>query len=279
MLVITATKAQVMPNAGFETWTSMGTYSNPSGWGNYNNSTSPASVFTCEKGTPGNVGTAYLKLTSKTVTGFGVAPGIAVSGVIDSTNGTALSGFAYATRSALLTGKWQHMISGSSQGFIDVKLTRWDGGTSTASAHVTLSGMAMSWANFSIPLTYTDSNNPDSCIIVLAASGSAPANGDYLWVDALAFSGTQGISENLLDAAITVFPNPSSDMLHLDLAAFKDQKLTVQITDMSGKLIKSMTNIAASSKVTIGIADLSDGNYILNVISKEGTASKKFIKK
>lgn len=94
---------------------------------------------------------------------------------------------------ANFTGKWQHMIYGSSQGSIQVTLTRWDSGMGMRmpkllQGNVTLSGMAITWANFTIPLTYTDGNNPGFCIIVMKASGSNPTNNDYLWVDNLAFS-------------------------------------------------------------------------------------------
>ncbi len=285
-LVVTISKAQMIPNGGFETWTSMGggTYNNPNGWDCLNNSTMALSVFTCEQGTANpSSGAHYLKLTSKTMASS-VAPGIAVSGVIDSVTQTAKSGFAYTNRSANLTGSWQHMVYGTSQGYIDVKLTRWDSGNNirvtVASAHQQLSGMAMSWASFSIPLTYgTDINNPDTCIITLAASGANPANNDYLWVDGLAFAGTVGISENTLDATISLFPNPATDNLMIDLSAVKEQKVSIHILDMQGKVVKSVESVVATTNNTIDIANLATGNYMLNVITKEGIITRKFIKK
>ena len=284
-LVVTISKAQMIPNAGFENWTSMGggAYNNPSGWGNMNNGTSIASVYTCEKGMPGAVGSFYLKLTSKN-TVAGVAPGIAVSGVLDSITMMPKSGFAYTSRPTALAGKWQHMIgSGGSQGYIDVKLTRWDTGTHmrvpVGTGHVALSGMAMSWANFSVPVTYTDSNNPDTCIIMLSASGlTGAANGDYLWVDGLAFTGITGITENYFDANISIFPNPTSSYLTVDLSALKDQKVCLQIVDMQGKQIRRNEEVSVASKTMLDIADLSKGNYMLNIITKEGTVTRKFIK-
>ena len=104
--------AQV-PNNGFETWTSMGSYENPAQWGTMNNTTAPLGIFTAQKGTPGSVGASYLKLTSKTFSST-VVPGIAVSGVLDSMTMMPKSGFAYNQRPASFTGKWQHMIYGSS---------------------------------------------------------------------------------------------------------------------------------------------------------------------
>lgn len=185
-------KAQI-PNYSFENWTNMGSYSNPDQWGTMNNLTALGGVYTATIGTPGNPGTSYLKLTSKTA-GPIVAPGIAVSGVLDSMSMQPISGFPFTSRPLSLTGKWQHMIFGNSQGHISVTLTRWDATSGTrevvATKTTTLSGMAMSWASFTVTLNYLTGNNPDTCIIELAASGATPTNNDYLWVDNLAFTGS-----------------------------------------------------------------------------------------
>ncbi|MBK9317364.1 MAG: hypothetical protein IPM91_00010 [Bacteroidetes bacterium] len=78
------------------------------------------------------------------------------------------------------------MIFGSSQDYIYLLPTRWDYGNQrivVANAHRALTGMAMNWATFNIPLNYLDGKQSDSCMIVLAASGAQPTNGDYLWID------------------------------------------------------------------------------------------------
>lgn len=283
MLVLTISKAQSVPNAGFETWTNMGTYDNPDSWTCLNGMTASASTYTCMKGTPGSPGTSYLKLVSKTVSGMGVMPGIASSGTFDQSTFAPITGFAFASRPANLTGKWQHMIYGSSQGYVDVQLTRWDAGMNmrmpVASAHLVLSGMAMSWANFTVPLTYADGNNPDSCMITFSASGSAPTANDYLYVDNLAFSGSvTGISENHFDANISVFPNPASDNLILDLSALQDKNVSVQIFDVTGKQVQFINSVGVASKTTLDISTLPKGNYVLNIIAKEGTLQRNFIK-
>jgi len=276
-------KAQTIPNAGFETWSSMGTYNNPVGWDNLNMMTSSASVYTCEKGTPGSPGTAYLKLTSKTISGMGVMPGVAVSGVIDQNTFQPKSGFPFTAQPQSLTGKWQHMIYGNSQGFIDVKLTRWDATmnmrVNVAAGHVNLSGMAMSWANFTIPLTYTDFNAPDTCIIVMSASGLNPTNLDYLWVDNLAFAGSvTGIKENNSSSNILVYPNPASSILNINLSALKGKSSTIKIFDAQGKLLQEVKNVINNIATSIDIDDFAKGYYILNVVSNSETITKQFIK-
>jgi len=272
-----------IPNGGFETFTNMGTYDIPNGWGTMNNTTSPLSVFTAEKGTPGSPGSSFLKLTSKTVL-TSVVNGIAVSGVIDSTTMLPKSGFPYALRPLNFTGKWQHMIYGSSQGSVTAILTRWDSGIGmrvpVATASQTLSGMAMSWANFSIPFTYTDSGNPDTCIIVLRASGTTPTNNDYLWVDNLSFSGFTGINENSSFLTnMSVYPNPSSTKITLDLNYKTAEQTVVEITDISGKIVlsKNVGELNGQSKQLIDVSSLSKGSYFVRIITTSGTEVRKIV--
>ncbi|MDP2385773.1 MAG: T9SS type A sorting domain-containing protein [Bacteroidota bacterium] len=284
VLCFTATTFAQVPNNGFETWTSMGSYNNPDGWGTLNNTTAIASVYTANKGTPGSPGTAYLKLTSKTVS-TAVVNGIAVSGVLDSTTMLPKSGFAFAQRPASFTGKWQHMIYGSSQGSIRVTLTRWDNTLNqriaVATANQTLSGMAMSWANFTIPFTYTDGGTPDTCIIILKASGANPTNNDYLWVDNLGFSGSViGIEKHdffLTD--LMIFPNPSSETINVNLNLKVPQKVSIELTDISGKLIssKNVGILQGESIQVINITGIAKGIYFVNVIGEQGSETRKIV--
>ncbi len=276
-------KAQSIPNAGFENWTNMGTYNNPDGWDQLNSLTSLAGIYTCEQGSPGTAGSFYLKLTSKSAGAVGVVPGVAVSGVIDVATQQPKSGFAFSAQPQALTGKWQHMIFGTSQGYVDVKLTKWNSSNNTritvASGHVDLTGMAMSWANFSVPLAYVETFAPDSCIISMSASGSTPSNNDYLWVDELAFTGSvTSLTANNSINYITLFPNPSSKQLCIDLSSLNSSTAHFMIFDMQGKLKIELKNVIATSNNMIDISELAKGNYVLNVISDAGLASKKFTK-
>lgn len=289
ILTSTSLLAQI-PNNGFESWSSVGSYSVPNSWGTLNNTTTLSGIYTATKGvyTPTNVttGTSYLKLTSKTIASS-VVNGIAVSGVLDSITMMPKSGFAFNQRPASLTGKNQFMIYGSSPGSLSVTLTRWDSGTNSrvivASGNITHSpsAMAMSWANFTIPLTYADGNNPDSCIIVLKASGSNPTNNDYLWVDNLAFSGTvTGLKnhESFL-SDMFVFPNPSAETINLNLNLKTAQKVSIELFDMTGKLVisKDFGILQGDTKQVINVNGISKGTYVLRVVAEKGTEVRKII--
>ena len=283
LFATTISNAQApIPNGGFEDWTNMGMYDNPDNWTTLNDMTASMETFTCLQGTPGNPGSAYIKLTSKTI-GVAVIPGIAVCGTIDESTMQPTTGFSYTDRPQNLTGKWQHMIFGSSQGFIDVQLTRWDVMEQTritvASAHKNLTGMAMSWAAFTIPLVYTDGGDPDTCIIVLSASGTTPANNDYLWVDALDFTGTvTGILNITGDKSINMFPNPANNSLSIDLSSFGNSKVRVQITDVQGRIVRTENQVGTTAKATIEIATLPKGIYVLKGSSEMKTFTGRFTK-
>ncbi|MCY7411283.1 MAG: T9SS type A sorting domain-containing protein, partial [Chitinophagales bacterium] len=275
-----------IPNSGFETWISMGNYNNPDSWSCLNDVTALANTYTCVKGTPGNEGAAYIKLTSKNVLGLGIMPGIALCGKLDIVNVDASTGFAYSEKPLSLTGKWQYMASGNDQGFIGVLLTKWDNNMmmrdTIAYAYYPLTGMAMSWASFTINLTYMSTDAPDSAVIVLSASeadGVAPASGSYLYVDGLNFTGTYtSVTENSFDAGISIFPNPANENLTIDLSVLNNKNVSLEVTNVLGKRVKEINNVFASSNTILDVADLPKGNYLLKVISGGETFKRTFVK-
>lgn len=273
-----------IPNNGFENWTSMGSYSNPDGWDQLNNLTASASIYTCTKGTPGFVGTGYLKLVSKTV-GTNVAPGIAVSGLINISAMKPKSGFPYTGQPQKLTGSWQYMASGADAGFISVILTKWNSTSmkrdTIAKANQVLSGMAMSWATFNINLTYKSSALPDSAIIVLSASGATPVANSYLYVDNLSFVGSVAGINNIDNyvSNINTYPNPTSDNINVELYAQKVSTIKLQLIDITGKLIKEINvgEVQGNYKHTINTTGISKGIYFLKVIANDAVETKKII--
>jgi hypothetical protein len=282
--VATALTFAQIPNFSFENWTSMGSYEVPNGWGTLNNTTTGTGVYTATKATPGNPGSYYMKLTSLAV-GSVVVNGIAVSGELDSITTQPKSGFAFNLRPANFTGKWQHMIYGSSQGSIRVTLTRWDANlnqrVTVGTASVTLSGMAMSWANFTLPFNYADGGYPDTCIIVMKASGSNPTNNDYLWVDNLAFSGSVTSIENQSSFlnSINVYPNPASENIVLDLNFNTLQKVVFEIKDISGKTIltKSAGILTGETRQSLSVKGISKGTYFIYINGEQGSEARKIV--
>ncbi|MEO0038275.1 MAG: hypothetical protein RIQ59_1486 [Bacteroidota bacterium] len=271
---ITCSLHAQIPNSGFETWINMGTYENPFGWATLNDLTTAEGVYTAQKGTPGSPGMSYLKLTSKTV-GATVVNGIAVSGVINPTTQQPVSGFAFNQQPSAFTGKWQHMIYGSSQGSLNVQLTRWDATTNAriivATANKNLTGMAMSWANFSIPFVYTDTQAPDSCIIVLKASGNNPTNQDYLWVDNLSFTGNvAGLNALNIFADVAIYPNPTTENFSVNLQSKQSKVIAFELVNGVGDVLfyKNEAIKEGLNKLTIPTIGLAKGSYLVRITSE-----------
>lgn len=80
------------------------------------------------------------------------------------------------------------------------------------------------------------------------------------------------INENTFEASIVLSPNPAKDIFTISVSnTVKVSNIT--ITDMNGKVVKQLNN-----DLQINVADLAAGNYIIQINSDAGKASKKFIK-
>lgn len=284
---VSASAFAQIPNNSFENWTSMGSYSNPDNWDNLNSMTSSMSVYTATKGTGGasGGGASYLKLVSKNVSGMGVMPGVAVCGTINMTTFKPQSGFAFASRPQKLTGSWQYMASGSDAGFVAVYLTKWNAGMmmrdTIAKATQNLSGMAMSWATFNLTLNYMSTATPDSAMIIFSASGATPVANSYLYVDNISFSGTvTGIKNNeSLITNTTIYPNPATEKISIDMDLQKSSNVKLQIVDLTGKVVKELNvgEIQGKHTSTISTTNMAKGTYFLKVLANDALETKKII--
>lgn len=278
-----AIMAQI-PNFSFENWTTMGSYENTAMWGTMNNTTAAHGVYTATKASPGNPGSYYLMLTSKTV-GTGVVNGIAVSGQLDSITMQPKSGFAFIQRPQSFIGQMKHMSYGSSQGSIMVTLTRWNTGlnqrVTVGTANQTLSGMVMSWTNFTINFNYVDGGYPDTCNIVLKSSGANPTNNDYLYIDNLAFIGSVvGIeNHNSFLNNMSVYPNPSNSSIVLDLNFKSPQQTSIDLTDLVGKVVlaKNAGVLHGETKQILDVSAIAKGAYFVRIVSESGAEVKKIV--
>jgi len=274
-----------IPNNGFENWTNMGNYNNPNDWSTLNDLTATANAYTCTKGSPGNPGTSYLKLTSKSVSGIGIKPGIAVSGFLDAETMDVSGGFPFEGRPEALAGKWQYMAFGSDQGYISIFLTLWN---ETSHSRDTISytynplfDMVMSWGNFSIPLSYQSTSFPDSAIIVLSASnaeGAVISTNSYLYIDNLSFLNTIYLaSANIPKSTLRIFPNPVTALLNIEIPT-NNKSCLIEVIDINGKLLIQSNIPANNATITLDVSNLSSGAYLLKMKSGNEVFVSNFIK-
>jgi hypothetical protein len=80
------------------------------------------------------------------------------------------------------------------------------------------------------------------------------------------------LDENIVESNLVMFPNPSNDMVYVQVNGINIEKLTV--TDMTGRVVGEFTNEMA---VEINVKDFNAGSYILNIITDQGSAQRKLI--
>ena len=102
------------------------------------------------------------------------------------------------------------------------------------------------------------------------------ANGcDYYYSKTYAYSSTDvntGISKVNLDNYLNVYPNPASDLLHIDLNGLSTEGFEVQLFDLTGKMY-----FTGHNRSSINTEEMPAGLYILTVKTDEGLSVNKKI--
>lgn len=280
-------KAQInsIPNAGFESWTSMGSYEVPNDWGNLNASTASSSVYTVVKASPGSPGNHYIKITTKNVGGV-ITPGIIVSGVLDPVTRKAVSGFPFNQQVKNLKGKYQYMGYGTDVATFDAWLTRWNNvlmrRDTVATLHHNTSGMLHVWTPFSFPFTYTSTELPDTAIIYISSSSSNPVLSSFIWLDDLGFEGTvTAANGKVINSTANIYPCPASDQVTIDFTSKGAYSSPLKLVDSRGKaVVQSVVNVSAGfNSLNLGLQEhnLLPGLYYVQLQTPEGILSGKVV--
>lgn len=82
-----------------------------------------------------------------------------------------------------------------------------------------------------------------------------------------------GLSQNVENPKLTLYPNPVSSKLYLSSSNYKIEK--VMIYSITGALVKSISN----SSESIDVSNLNAGSYLVKVTTDQGSFTQKIIKK
>ncbi|MEN8157615.1 MAG: T9SS type A sorting domain-containing protein [Bacteroidota bacterium] len=77
-------------------------------------------------------------------------------------------------------------------------------------------------------------------------------------------STTVGIEVAEINLEFIAYPNPTNNSLTLNIGNYNNEKLTYQLYDMQGKLLAN--KLVVNDKTTIGMQDLPESTYLLNVL-------------
>ncbi len=274
MFVLSISKAQTIPNAGFENWTNVGFCTEPNFWTSSNNL-----LWTCcesEEGTPGAVGNSFLILSVKYDSVVGLKPAYIQSSF---TNNYGDNGFPCPFRPANLTGKWKYLLNGTDEVRVGIQFSYWNAITqqNTYYQHSEyFTGSVLSWTNFSIPISYPNGNIPDSALISFGVGSNTPTLNDYLYVDDLAFNGNvpSEIDDVKKDHFFTIAPNPFDSYTEIN---FNEPQLnsSIRIIDILGNNIR--TEQFSGNQYIIEKGDLKAGIYVVQIVNGKRITTRKIL--
>ncbi|HRW20823.1 MAG TPA: T9SS type A sorting domain-containing protein [Bacteroidales bacterium] len=132
------------------------------------------------------------------------------------------------------------------------------------------------WTPLEIPMTYYNSEIPDSATILFVTGAYIQHSESILYVDNLSFSGfVSANSEKLLDKNINIYPNPANEFFNIEIDESVYNNQTLYIFNIVGELVK--IEQIQSIKHNINIEDLHAGIYIVEIDNVECSSKQKLI--
>jgi hypothetical protein len=107
--------------------------------------------------------------------------------------------------------------------------------------------------------------------------GNTAKAGEIYYVDDVEFDPTISLNEASFISDYSVSPNPSEGIVTLQGNMSNATEYTVNVLDMSGRVVFSKSNTNSVLNETIDLSNLKQGTYLINVSSKEGAQVEKLI--
>lgn len=95
----------------------------------------------------------------------------------------------------------------------------------------------------------------------------------------LQYGGTTEINENSGLTNVSIYPNPASDMINVNLSSDNDQMVSFKIVDLTGKcvLAENANHSAGEALYHFSVNNLAKGLYFMNIETATGKTIRKFI--
>lgn len=268
-------KAQI-PNNGFETWTTVGSYENPTDWATMNASCA-GPFYSCTKSTdhyPTFIGNYSVRVENNTsltqsTGGWGMV-------VTDTMAYPFEPAFPLVGTPTNLCGYYKYNSLNSDSMFIRIVFFH---NHSLLGYDTFITGISTNWTSFILPLT--DYPTADSATLMFSAfwpNGpySGPKGNSVLYVDNLSFDTFINVPmQSVNNPTFNVYPNPVSDELIIEMKSNLNT-LNFEILNSVGQVVYkgSMTE-----KVKVPTENLTSGIYTIKLENGKSFEFTKVIKK
>ena len=80
---------------------------------------------------------------------------------------------------------------------------------------------------------------------------------------------------------VNIYPNPTQDVLNIDLYSTKVQNTTVKVLDMSGRIVKQIQGRSeiGLNKLSMSLAEIANGIYTVQVFENDNLTHVSKVKK
>ena len=279
--------AQVyIPNAGFESWaSSIGEDTQPLGWVSYNIFTAPLidpgntnPTALSQAGPPDNFQGNYSAkmttvdlVTNPSATTIPNRGGFMMAGSVSFVAPYLYSGYQFSSRPTSFSYAYKYTPVGVDTAIILVAVTHWNG-TSRDTIAAAVDFMVFTSGAYGIRnmnMNYNPLYNnvfPDTAIIYFSPSSLySPQAGSTLFIDAISFSGYNGINEGLMSNSVSVYPNPSSNITNFDVVSENAHKVIAY--DLTGREVN--WTIINNKSAKLSTYNMTPGVYTYTIVTAE----------
>lgn len=280
MLIFASVEAQTtIPNAGFENWSSSGSYENPDLWDSPNDVTSSLGKIVVEKEAVYVHGGSYSAMITVLSSIAGTLPGVLTLGDFSfdllSMSATIDGGTAFSGRPEKMIGWYQYEPNNNDICLIGAFLLKDNAGVwdTIATAGFETSATVLTWTEFEAVFDYRSTETPTHMnIILMPTDRNYPQIGSTIYIDDLSFSYPQSIAENNQNN-LRAFSDRSSDIVRLQFPETNEALLSV--FDVSGRRLLSAD--ASGSEYNIDMSSVPDGAYFVTLQESNNVYSIKII--
>ncbi len=228
-----------LPNAGFEEWTTTGSYENPDGWNTGNSYSTLIGVTLTTKACAPDVHSGSHALKTETIyIGAPVnqpVPGLVTTGNLQITTQTIDGGTPYFNRPDSIAGWYKFTPGVDDSSYIAFILFSFFRDT-IATAIFSGGNTNGVYQRFSAPLVYRLPDNPYTAITLITPGPRYnPDAGSMLWLDDLELVFATALEEQVFQEQLSVFPNPANDILYFNNPA--NAKIDLFIFDVQGRKV------------------------------------------
>lgn len=278
LLVSVYSRAQQIPNASFETWTS----GEPDTWNSTNQNILGLDFTTVTKDmTNPQQGSASAKLTTVThnipFIGAITMQGVLTLGTLTvdpfAQTATLSGGYPFTGMPQKLTGYFKYQPVNNDTCVFGWGLMKRTNGIQDTIGYAAIDTMGTfnSWTYFEVPLEYLIWEAPDTMNILFLNSNPIDGvnhTGSKMWVDNLSFVyGQVGIEGVTFAKEISIYAEPFAKQLILSSTFGKQETLQISLYNMAGMETSHWVRTMSQSTERLDIGNLPPGTYIIRIMA------------